>query len=265
MAAGQLSFLNLEALWIAAGGDPKYAPTMAAVAYGESGGIPSSVEPLGGPYHVTAATQGWGLWQITPGDATLTDPMANAKAAVAKFNAAKAAGNSPMQPWGGGTSDPIGQISINQGGPLSLSQAEQLASSVHGAKIDFSGAVDTLNNTAAYSNTQWTTWANTLLNANQWPGASGAGTITNGFTGDLGTAAMAVPGVSTVLGLGSDIGSVGAFLGWLTSPTGWTRVLEGVGGLILMGAGLAIFFKSTTEGKKVTSQASSVAGAAAVA
>jgi hypothetical protein len=256
--SGALSFLNLEALWIAAGGDPAYAPTMAAVAYGESGGVPVNTQK-GQP----AATTGWGLWQITPGDASLNDPMANAKAAVAKFNGAKAAGESPMQPWGGGTTDPIGQISINQGGPLSLAQAETLATSVHGQKIDFSGAVDTLKNVTGYSNTQWTTWANTLLNANQWPGASGSGTNNSGFAGDLGSAAKGVPGVDTTINAVSDFvqttESVGNFLGDLTNPAVWKRVGMGALGIFLIIIGGVIFFKGTASGQKLTSEATAAA------
>lgn len=85
-----LTFSQLETLWQQAGGSPKLAPTMAAVALAESGGDPNSVnnDPSTGDYSV-------GLWQVNYfGDlyaersqlfgppAELTDPAKNAAAAV---------------------------------------------------------------------------------------------------------------------------------------------------------------------------------------
>lgn len=82
-----LSQSQLESLWIQAGGDPSLAPTMAAITVPESGSNPSSVQQ-GVPY----SQQGWGLWQITPGNSepqfgvnqALLNPLNNARAAVAK-------------------------------------------------------------------------------------------------------------------------------------------------------------------------------------
>jgi hypothetical protein len=96
-----LTYAQLEGVWIAAGGDPSAASTMAAIAYPESGANPGSVQQ-GQPY----STTGWGLWQITPGnsipaagiDNALLNPLNNAKAAVAKYNAAKKRGNG-FSPW----------------------------------------------------------------------------------------------------------------------------------------------------------------------
>ena len=79
----------LTQLWIDNGGPPQVANVAAAIAMAESGG--QSVKQKGQP----AATTGWGIWQITPGDPSLLDPNTNAKAAVAKY---KAAGNS-FSPW----------------------------------------------------------------------------------------------------------------------------------------------------------------------
>ena len=84
-----LTYGQIEGYWIAAGGDPKVASTMAAIALAESSGQADIKQP-GQPY----STTGWGLWQITPGnsepqygtDTQLFDPLANAKAAVAKYN-----------------------------------------------------------------------------------------------------------------------------------------------------------------------------------
>lgn len=93
-----LAYATLEQLWTEAGGPSAAAPTAAAIAIAESGGNPSSIQQ-GQPY----ATTGWGLWQITPGDSEpqlgtnsqLLDPLTNARAAVAKFNAA----GGTFEPW----------------------------------------------------------------------------------------------------------------------------------------------------------------------
>jgi hypothetical protein len=63
--------------------------TAVAITHPESGGDPSAVQQ-GQP----AATTGWGLWQITPGDSSLLDPQANASAAFDKFKAANG-----FSPW----------------------------------------------------------------------------------------------------------------------------------------------------------------------
>lgn len=97
-----LSYSQIEGYWIAAGGDPAAASTMAAIAFPESSGDPGSVQQ-GQPY----STTGWGLWQITPGnsvpsvgvDKTLLDPLTNARAAVAKFNASARAHGNGFLPW----------------------------------------------------------------------------------------------------------------------------------------------------------------------
>ena len=111
-----LPFSQIEQAWIQAGGPPQWAATMAAITYFESGGNPSSVQQQcpasestngqdGGPCRYQ--DQGWGLWQITPGDSesqvgtnqALLDPVTNARAAVAKFN------SQGIGAWQG---DPIG-------------------------------------------------------------------------------------------------------------------------------------------------------------
>lgn len=100
--ATKLTYAQLEGVWIAAGGDPSAAATMAAIAYPESGANPASIQ-AGQPY----ATTGWGLWQITPGNSVpsvginnaLLDPITNARAAVAKYNASKKARGNGFLPW----------------------------------------------------------------------------------------------------------------------------------------------------------------------
>jgi len=91
------TYSQLEGFWTGAGGSAVTAPIAAAIAMAESSG--SDVIQQGQPY----ATTGWGLWQITPGnsepsigtDNQLLNPQTNAKAAVAKW---EAAGKS-FTPW----------------------------------------------------------------------------------------------------------------------------------------------------------------------
>lgn len=87
MSGGVYTNAQLQRLWIQAGGDPKVAPTAAAIAQAESGGDPGIVNSIG-------AT---GLWQIygNPFAGNAKDPLTNAKMAVAKY---KGAGNK-FTPW----------------------------------------------------------------------------------------------------------------------------------------------------------------------
>jgi hypothetical protein len=84
---GVYSYVDLENLWIQAGGDPSIADIMAAIALAESGGRPWAFnhrDPKGdGTFQVSA-----GLWQISNGTmnavSNWADPLTNAKYAVAK-------------------------------------------------------------------------------------------------------------------------------------------------------------------------------------
>jgi len=76
------SYGQLKTLWVLAGGAPSLAPTMAAIAMAESGGLTSAHNPSGAS----------GLWQIeipvnaqyVPGGAAnVYNPLANARGAVA--------------------------------------------------------------------------------------------------------------------------------------------------------------------------------------
>lgn len=108
---GRLTYRQIEELWIAAGGAPKAARIMAAIAMAESRG--RNIKQQGQPY----ATTGWGLWQITPGGPELLNPMANARAAVEKYNARG------FEPWTTYTSGAYKQFlqGGNAGGPQIVS------------------------------------------------------------------------------------------------------------------------------------------------
>ena len=96
------TYAQLESLWIQAGGPATVAPVAAAIALAESGGNPLAAYPgttvAPGQGSTTDAT---GLWQILglpAGNFTaaeLTDPLSNARMAVAKY---QQAGNS-FSPW----------------------------------------------------------------------------------------------------------------------------------------------------------------------
>lgn len=92
-----LTYAQLEGLWIKAGGPQPLAPVAAAIAEAESGGNPGALNPddNGG------RQSSYGLWQIsngthTPPSPKWADPATNAQLAVAKY---KGAGNS-FSPWG---------------------------------------------------------------------------------------------------------------------------------------------------------------------
>jgi hypothetical protein len=80
-SGARYSFGQLKTLWVLAGGAPSLAPTMAAIALAESGGLASAHNPSGAS----------GLWQIeipvnaqyVPGGAAnVYNPLANARGAV---------------------------------------------------------------------------------------------------------------------------------------------------------------------------------------
>lgn len=92
-----ISYAQAEGLWIKAGGDPSVAPIAAAIVFPESGGNPSALNPTDNGGRQSS----FGLWQIsngthTPPDPNWSDPLTNAKLAVAKY---KGAGNA-FTPWG---------------------------------------------------------------------------------------------------------------------------------------------------------------------
>lgn len=88
-----LDLSGLKNLWVKAGGDPAKADLMARVAYAESAGNPNARSPTG---------EGVGYWQINPkahGPGDWTDPLTNAKKAVALYNARVAHGGSGLEDW----------------------------------------------------------------------------------------------------------------------------------------------------------------------
>jgi TP901 family phage tail tape measure protein len=72
---GDFNKRELMRLWVRAGGAPRMANLMAAIALAESGGRSGIVNSIG-------AT---GLWQIHPGGSQYLDPLTNARTAVSKL------------------------------------------------------------------------------------------------------------------------------------------------------------------------------------
>lgn len=122
---GVLSFQQIEQLWVNNGGDPRWAPLMAAIAEAESSGHTGVLNdtPATGDYSV-------GLWQINyyqslmlprtqsygSPQQLLADPNRQAKAAIALFANGSGAGN-----WKG---DAAWRAWQSQGAPLYPTQAE---------------------------------------------------------------------------------------------------------------------------------------------
>lgn len=95
----KLNAQQLEALWIQAGGDPSKAVMAASIALAESGGDPNK------PHTNADGSIDNGLWQINSvhGTQSTTDPLANARAAVA------ISGNGAnWKPWSTAWSDGAG-------------------------------------------------------------------------------------------------------------------------------------------------------------
>jgi hypothetical protein len=83
---GPLTYGELEALWIKAGGSKAMAPLMAAIAMAESSGYPTAYNPTDNNGTQTS----WGLWQISNGTHSSPgpnpfNPLSNARMAVAKY------------------------------------------------------------------------------------------------------------------------------------------------------------------------------------
>jgi len=88
-----LSAADISRLWIKNNGDPRAAAMMARVAFAESHGDPSLVNPNGG-----AA----GLFQILPsahGKGRWLDPTTNVREAISLFNQRRAHGGTGLEDW----------------------------------------------------------------------------------------------------------------------------------------------------------------------
>lgn len=231
-----LNFAQIEALWVANGGPAAWAPTMAAIAYEESGGNTAALNDNSstGDYSV-------GLWQINYfGDllnsrttqfgspSTLqADPNAQAKAAIALLGSGSGISN-----W---QADTPAQVSAGQ--PLTL---EQALATIPGAPSTWTtGAADA-------STVSLTSWWTPLY---------------QGITALINPAAAAG-------GIASDAGSVGGLVSDaetvfsdVTNVKDWERLGLFAGGAVLALIGLVLFISTTNTGKQVETGAVMAAAA----
>ncbi|HEX6020630.1 MAG TPA: hypothetical protein VFZ00_01460 [Solirubrobacter sp.] len=92
---------RIRNLWVRAGGDPKVANLMAAIALAESGGDPGIVNSIGAG----------GLWQIHPAEPGYLNPLTNAKIAVRKL------GSQGLRAWEAYTNGSYRQFLARGGRP----------------------------------------------------------------------------------------------------------------------------------------------------
>lgn len=214
-APGYASPLQIAAAWLEAGGPPSQTATAVAVALAESSGQlhATNTNSNGSVDH--------GLWQINtvnlgpggvaaPYAANIFDPLANARAAVAVY---KSQGWGAWSTYGGMRYKSFAFQAANAAQVATASTFDQLA----GALIPLIGvgAAALLPADAAAAGAADSAAAG---------GASGAG------SGALTAAKLATSGDS-LLG----IGSIAALL---TSGSFWLRVLEVIGGVVLVAMGL---------------------------
>lgn len=218
--SGALSFADLEQLWVQAGGDPRWAPTMAGIAWAESGGNPDAAYPGETIAPGTgSANDATGLWQILglpAGNFTaaeLTNPLDNAKMAVAKFDQSEGAGATGLDPWTGDAF--VDAIGGPNNGPVSREQA-----------------ISTLEHLGAPSS---------FLSGASSYDPTGSGSSRAELTSDD----KSLPGilsrlVQSILGLGDPTSGLFApfsnlfvILAWITQPLNWLRIFAGVAGLLL--------------------------------
>jgi hypothetical protein len=85
--SGNLTYAQLEGVWIQAGGSPSMAPLMAAIAEAESKGDPTAQNDDDND----GTQSSFGLWQISTGthappSPNWADPVTNARLAIQKLN-----------------------------------------------------------------------------------------------------------------------------------------------------------------------------------
>jgi hypothetical protein len=220
-----LSFQALQDLWKQAGGNPAQAPVAAAIALAESGGNPQS-------HNAVPPDNSYGLWQINmlgsmgpsrrsafglSSNEQLFDPLTNAKAAVALSG-----GGSNFKAWSTYTN---GAYKSHLNG--------------QGAGTDASG-----NGIPQESNG----FAQFFANVYSGGDASLGGILTSIFTGA--NSQLSGSSLSSFLGplapIAGAFAAIGKFMNWVTTtlfmPATWARVASFSLGVVLIFAGLFIFF-----------------------
>lgn len=240
--------LTLEGLWLHAGGPPKVARIMAAIALAESGG---RVNAKGGPN--ADGSYDYGLWQINSSHGynvqKLThDPEYNARAAVAVFR------SQGLQAWSTYTSGryraflgDAGKATVSV--PARPGDASSSGAATGGSGSSSSGSGDA----AAAADAQTAAWAAYITESDTPPiqAAGGAGVQQVGFfshvfsnpfgSGGILGGPTILPGVPNPLSIFGEaqaaVNDVGTFLKWISwifSPRNILRVVEFVSGFTLI-------------------------------
>jgi len=240
-ASGSYTFAQIEAIWIAAGGNKLNAPMAAAIALAESGGNPNATNDNGN------GSVDRGLWQINSvhGAQSTYDVTANARAAVQISN-----NGSSWRPWCTAYSDGLcgtrGGTYLGAGAPF----LKFLGSAGVGS------AITTANNTnpqsgnaqyASFPTTQDSAWYNWIIPfglGGSGVGGPDGGSVINGTP---------LGGIASTI----ESGIAGA-IGDVLKPIGRAILytLFVVGGVLLMGVGTWLVIKDTDLGSFVAEQGS---------
>lgn len=160
-SGGNLSFAQLESVWIEAGGSKTLAPLMAAIALAESGGNPNETNPTDNNGTQTS----WGLWQISLGNhdepaPNWNDPLENAKLALGKWK------TQGLWAWGTYTSGKYKQFL-----PSGYVAPDPTLPSVNPVTEGGQGAAGTATSTGAWTSALGTVWNDTGGSLLSIPGA----------------------------------------------------------------------------------------------
>ncbi len=243
----KLTFNQIETLWIANGGDPAWAPTMAAIAWFESEGNVTALNN-------NPSTQDFsvGLWQINyfgglnssrtaeyGSSGTLqNNPNAQAKAAIALLGNGAGLSN-----WQGDPAGNVALASFRQKGVLGIPTFAQAVALVPSSSGSFLTGASEPGTPAV-------------------PVDPGAAQAANPFPGPLGAIAGLATGGTSVPSTSSGwLGELGTILGDFTSAAWWKRVgIFTLGGVLVLG-GVILFVTTTKTGQRVESDAAVAAAA----
>lgn len=234
------SYAQLEQFAIQGGFPASLAPTMAAIAMAESSG--SNVIQKGQPY----STTGYGLWQITPGNSepqfgvnnALLDPVANAKAAFAKY---KSQGLGAWTTYTSGAYKQFlqGNVPPASGGNVSGGNMPNDTGNILGDQGQGPGGLGQPNIGGDTGN---------ILSEGQAPDQQGGQSWWQWFENQI-------PGVSDfhamaqgLGGIASDLGDVGKAFVWLSSGKHWVRIFAGIAGTVMVFVGLMILHSEVKNG-----------------
>ena len=212
-----LTYAQLEGLWIQAGGPRSLAPLMAAIAMAESSGNPTALNATDN----YGRQSSFGLWHISNGThappaSNWANPLENAKLAVGKYR------SQGLGAWG--TYDSGAYKQYLQGNVPPSAGGITLTSAAGGNTGPSGGG-----NKAGL-------WLQILENPAD-PLAAPIQWITGTATGiaDIGTALQAI---------GNHVAQVIADTAWLLNPVNWVRITSFGFGLIFVIAGLTLFAKA---------------------